>query len=104
MKTYRLSLLFLLLLAVLVIPAAAKEKLTLASTTSTLDSGLFDALIPVFEKKYDCEVKVIAVGTGQAIRLARDGNADVLLVHDRASEDLFVADGFGEKLRDVIDN
>ncbi len=104
MKIYRLSLLFLLLLAVLVIPAPGKEKLTLASTTSTLDSGLFDALIPVFEQKNDCEVKVIAVGTGQAIRLARDGNADVLLVHDRAAEDLFVADGFGEKRLDVMHN
>lgn len=85
-------------------PLSAKETLTLASTTSTLDSGLFDTLIPPFEKKFDCMVKIIAVGTGQAMRLARDGNADVLLVHDRAAEDKFVADGFGIKRLDVMHN
>jgi tungstate transport system substrate-binding protein len=83
---------------------AAKESMTLASTTSTLDSGLFDVLIPVFEKKFDVTVKVIAVGTGQALRLARDGNADVLLVHDRAAEEKFVADGFGIERLDVMHN
>jgi tungstate transport system substrate-binding protein len=82
----------------------AKESMTLASTTSTLDSGLFDVLIPVFEKKFDVTVKVIAVGTGQALRLARDGNADVLLVHDRAAEEKFVADGFGIERLDVMHN
>ena len=82
----------------------AKETLTLASTTSTLDSGLFDALIPPFEKKFDCTVKIIAVGTGQAMRLARDGNADVLLVHDREAEEKFVAAGFGVKRLDVMHN
>ena len=82
----------------------AKETLTLASTTSTLDSGLFDALIPPFEKKFDCTVKIIAVGTGQAMRLARDGNADVLLVHDREAEEKFVADGFGVERLDVMHN
>jgi len=82
----------------------AKEALTLASTTSTLDSGLFEALIPPFEKKFSCTVKVIAVGTGQAMRLARDGNADVLLVHDREAEEKFVADGFGLERLDVMHN
>lgn len=96
--------LVLIMLAVLVVPGSAKEQLTLASTTSTLDSGLFDALIPPFEKEYNCQVKVIAVGTGQAIRLARDGNADALLVHDRTSEDKFVADGYGVKRLDVMHN
>ena len=85
-------------------PPAPLEKLTLASTTSTLDSGFFDAFIPVFEKKYSCLVKVVAVGTGQAMRLGRDGNADVLLVHDRESEDTFVADGFGVERLDVMHN
>ncbi len=92
------------MLAAVVSPLPAKEKITLASTTSTLDSGFFDVLIPAFEKKFNCSVKVIAVGTGQAIRLARDGNADVLLVHDRESEEKFVADGFGVKRLDVMHN
>lgn len=83
---------------------AAGRTLTLASTTSTLDSGLFDALIPPFEKKFACQVKVIAVGTGQAMRLARDGNADVLLVHDREAEEKFVAEGFGLERLDVMHN
>jgi tungstate transport system substrate-binding protein len=85
-------------------PLPAKETLTVASTTSTLDSGLFDALIPPFEKKFECTVRIIAVGTGQAMRLARDGNADVLLVHDREAEEKFVADGFGVKRLDVMHN
>jgi tungstate transport system substrate-binding protein len=80
------------------------EKLTLASTTSTQDSGFFDVFIPAFEKKFGCQVKVVAVGTGQAMRLGRDGNADVLLVHDRESEDKFVADGFGVERLDVMHN
>lgn len=83
---------------------AESQKLILTSTTSTQDSGLFDALIPAFEKLHNCQVKVIAVGTGQAIRLASDGNADVLLVHDRAAEEKFVADGFGVKRFDVMHN
>lgn len=85
-------------------PLAGRDTLTLASTTSTLDSGLFDALIPPFEKKFDCVVKIIAVGTGQAMRLARDGNADVLLVHDREAEEKFVAEGFGVERLDVMHN
>jgi len=105
MKKYTIiGLLFILLTAAVLLTAADKETLTLASTTSTLDSGLFDALIPVFEKKFDCQVKIIAVGTGQAIRLARDGNADVLLVHDRTSEEKLVADGFGIERLDVMHN
>ena len=85
-------------------PVQAKEVLTLASTTSTLDAGLFEALLPPFEKKFDCLVKVIAVGTGQAMRLARDGNADVLLVHDREAEEKFMAEGFGIARLDVMHN
>jgi len=83
---------------------AGNNTLTLASTTSTLDSGLFDALIPPFEKQFNCTVKIIAVGTGQAMRLARDGNADVLLVHDRAAEEKFIAEGFGVTRLDVMHN
>lgn len=92
------------LAAGLALESAAAGTLTLASTTSTLDSGLFDALIPPFEKKFSCTVKIVAVGSGQAMRLARDGNADVLLVHDRQAEEKFVAEGFGLERLDVMHN
>jgi tungstate transport system substrate-binding protein len=73
----------------------AKQRLMLATTTSTQDSGLLDYILPNFESKYDCIVDVIAVGSGQALQLGKDGNADVLLVHSPASEKQFVKDGYG---------
>ncbi|PLX38137.1 MAG: sulfate transporter [Hyphomicrobiales bacterium] len=76
---------------------AADSFITVASTTSTANSGLFDSILPVFQKKTGIEVRVVAVGTGAAIRLARSGDADVLLVHHKKSEEQFVADGFGVK-------
>ena len=96
--------LFALLLLAFPLLAGDPSRLTLASTTSTLDSGLFDALIPAFEKKFSCKVKVIAVGTGQALRLGRDGNADVLLVHDPEGEKAFVNEGFGRERLSVMHN
>ena len=77
--------------------AAADQFITVASTTSTQNSGLFDHILPIFQKKTGIEVRVVAVGTGAAIRLARSGDADVLLVHHKPSEMKFVADGFGVK-------
>src|SRR3972149_4394042 len=74
---------------------AAPQVLRLATTTSTADSGLLDALLPAFEAKYNARVDVVAVGSGQALELGRHGDADVLLVHSRAAEDQFMADGFG---------
>ncbi|MFQ5946066.1 MAG: substrate-binding domain-containing protein [Anaerolineae bacterium] len=87
-------------------PAGPAEfrSLILATTTSTEDSGLLDALLPHFEQAYGVEVKVIAVGTGQALQLGEDGNADVLLVHDRAKEDAFIAEGHGVRREDVMYN
>ena len=88
-------------------PAATGEpvpEIVLATTTSTEDSGLLNALLPVFEEKTGIRVDVVAVGTGQAIQLGKDGNADVLLVHDRPSEDAFVAEGYGVNARDVMYN
>ncbi len=86
-------------------PAAAGERyITLASTTSTDNSGLFAHLLPIFTAGSGIEVRVVARGTGQAIRLAQNGDADVLLVHHRATEEQFVADGFGLERRDVMYN
>jgi len=83
---------------------AAENILILATTTSTYDTGLLDVLLPPFESQCKCKVKAIAVGTGQALRLARDGSADIVLVHDRVAEDKFIADGFGVKRYDVMFN
>jgi len=86
-------------------PEAAPSELVLASTTSTQDSGLFDALIPAFEKaKPEYKVKVIAVGTGEALKLGETKDADVLLVHAKADEEKFVANGFGKERQDVMYN
>jgi len=84
----------------------ASSKLIIASTTSTQNSGLFDILIPAFEKaSHDgVSVEVIAVGTGQAIRLAKKGDADLLFVHDPFREEKFVAEGYGVNRRPVMHN
>jgi tungstate transport system substrate-binding protein len=105
--TRRRRLLVLALAAALGAAAVHAEErpfLTLASTTSTRDSGLFDHVLPRFEAETGISVRVVAVGTGQALELGRRGDADVLLVHDRASEDAFVAEGYGLPRRDVMYN
>lgn len=83
---------------------AGDTYITVASTTSTQNSGLFGHVLPKFEEKSGIEVRVVAVGTGAAIRLARKGDADVLLVHHKPSEEEFVADGFGVKRYDLMYN
>jgi tungstate transport system substrate-binding protein len=85
-------------------PAAEPAKLILATTTSTQDSGLLDYLLPGFQDEYNVQVEVIAVGTGQAIALGEDGNADVLLVHARSLEDAFMDAGHGVRREDVMYN
>lgn len=81
-----------------------KPSLTLATTTSTQDSGLLDVLVPMFRAQTGIEVKVVAVGTGQALELGRRGDADVLLVHDPVGEQRFVDEGFGVGRRPVMWN
>ena len=91
--------------AVAALPAAADERfIVVASTTSTQDSGLFDYLLPLFTQKTGIQVRVLYKGTGEAIKVAQNGDADVLFVHDKKSEEKFVADGFGVKRSDVMYN
>lgn len=80
------------------------ETITMASTTSTEQSGLFSHLLPAFKKASDVDVKVVAVGTGQAIDMAKRGDADVLFVHDTAAEEKFVAEGFSARRYPVMYN
>jgi len=81
-----------------------ESEMTLATTTSTRDTGLLDVLVPAFDKKYGVTTKVVAVGTGEALEMGKQGNADVLLVHARKSEDEFVAGGYGINRKDVMYN
>jgi tungstate transport system substrate-binding protein len=84
--------------------AFAVDTLILASTTSTDNTGLFGKIHPDFTKKTGIRVYVIAVGTGKALEIARNGDADVVMVHARALEDKFIADGYGVNRRDVMYN
>ncbi len=97
--------------AVLIVSVAAglvltqkKGSLLLATTTSTQDSGLLEYLLPVFEKEYNCEVRVVAVGSGQALEMGKNGDADVLMVHSPASEAQFVKDGYGTNRTSIMYN
>ena len=80
------------------------QVLRLATTTSTDNSGLLKAILPDFEQRYEARVEVVAVGTGQAIALAENGDADVILVHARSKEEAFVEAGHGVNRRDVMFN
>ncbi|MBE0451374.1 MAG: substrate-binding domain-containing protein [Clostridia bacterium] len=80
------------------------ESIILSTTTSTQDSGLLDFILPGFTEKTGIEVKVVAVGTGKALQMGRDGEADVLLVHAKSSEIEFVAEGHGAERFDVMYN
>ena len=82
----------------------AEERIKLATTTSTDNTGLLDALLPPFEEMLNVRVDVIAVGTGKALKLGENGDVDVVLVHARAAEEKFLADGFGVNRRDVMYN
>jgi len=96
----------ILLFSIVVSSAAQADErfITLSSTTSTQDSGLFGHILPIFRAATGISVHVVAVGTGQALAIGMRGDADALLVHDRVGEDKFVADGFGIDRRDVMYN
>ncbi|MEO0363247.1 MAG: substrate-binding domain-containing protein, partial [Pseudomonadota bacterium] len=84
--------------------ASAGQRILVQSTTSTQNSGLYEQLLPIFEEKTGWRVAVIAVGTGQAIRNAAAGDADVLLVHAREAEEAFVEAGHGVERFDLMYN
>ena len=84
--------------------AVAGERLRLSTTTSTENSGLLNVLLPPFEEMFSIKVDVISVGTGKALKLAENGDVDVVLVHARSLEDKFVIEGFGVNRRDVMYN
>lgn len=86
------------------VASTAAKSILVQSTTSTENSGLFGHILPIFTKKTGIEVRVVAVGTGQAIKNARNGDGDVLFVHAKVDEEKFVADGFGVKRFDVMYN
>ena len=94
------------LIAILLIASCQvlAQSITMASTTSTEQSGLFGHLMPAFKKASGLDVKVVALGTGQALDMARRGDADVLFVHDQGAEEKFVADGWGVKRYPVMYN
>ena len=96
--------LFALVCALTCHEATAKDFIVLQSTTSTKNSGLYDHLIPLAEATLDVEIRVVAVGTGQALRNAQNCDADVLIVHAKQAEDAFVAAGFGIKRHDLMYN
>lgn len=94
-----------LLLAAAAVPALAQDRfIVMASTTSTEQSGLFKHLLPVFKAATGIDVRVVAVGTGQALDTGRRGDADVVFVHDAVAEEKFVAEGFATQRREVMYN
>ncbi len=86
------------------VAGAQQKSITVASTTSTEQSGLFKYMLPVFEKKTGIQVRVVAQGTGQALESGRRGDADVLFVHDKVAEEKFVTEGYGVKRYEVMYN
>lgn len=104
MKTLLFGTLLGLALAMAGGASANERDIRMSTTTSTDNSGLLRAILPVFEKKYGIRIQVIPVGTGKALKLAENGDVDVTLVHARPAEDAFVAAGHGVNRRDVMHN
>lgn len=96
---------FIVVAAVLLFsPAIAEERIKMATTTSTDNSGLLEVLLPPFEERFAIKVDVIAVGTGKALKLGENGDVDIVLVHAREAEVQFIRNGFGVNRRDVMCN
>src|SRR6266849_9680680 len=94
-----------LLVAIALLAATAHaETVRMATTTSTANTGLLDYLLPKFRSRTGITVQYVAVGTGAALKIGEQGDADVVLVHDRESEERFLARGFGVNRRDVMYN
>jgi tungstate transport system substrate-binding protein len=104
LRRYFLRIACLIVLLALASAASAQRFITVASTTSTEQSGLFKHILPIFEKKTGIQVRVVALGTGQALDLARRGDADVVFVHARSAEEKFVGEGHGVKRIPVMYN
>jgi len=106
MKLHRILIAALAAAACLIGPGAFAEErvITVSSTTSTEQSGLFGYILPVFEKESGIKVRVVALGTGQALDTARRGDADVVFVHDQAAEEKFIAEGWGVERKEVMYN
>src|SRR3954466_9114457 len=101
----RRTLLALVLVLAFGTPTLAQEKsIIVASTTSTMDSGLFGHILPLFKAKTGIDVKVLSQGTGQALDTGRRGDADVVFVHAKSQEEKFLAEGFGVKRFPVMYN
>ena len=100
----KMAVAIVVLLACWSVAFAQEHTIVVASTTSTEQSGLFEYLLPAFSKDSGIAVKVVAVGTGQALDIGRRGDADVVFVHDRPAEDKFMAEGHGVKRFDVMYN
>jgi tungstate transport system substrate-binding protein len=96
--------LLILLLALFLVGCEKDMELTIATTTSLENSGLLDYIIPAFEEETGYTVSVVAVGTGAALEMGRNGDVDALLVHAKSQEELFVSEGYGEKRADIMYN
>jgi tungstate transport system substrate-binding protein len=100
----RTTIILILAVALYSCPVFSQDRILMAVTTSTENSGLLEAILPHFERTYNITVDVLAVGTGKAVTLGENGDVDVILIHHRASEDAFVENGFGVNRRDVMYN
>ena len=101
---YKIKIFLTILLLFLITDSVRANKIVVASTTSTYDTGLLNLLNEKFYDKYNIRVQVLSLGTGQAIRTAKDGNAEILLVHHQPSELEFMNNGYGEKRYEIMYN